>query len=252
MKEKSSGAWVGAVIAAAVVITVVTFGLPERLKTLQEEAEYDVFIESASRLSLEYVRDKYGFEAEILEDESDFNRREYDRNQDWPGLFWTRFKMKAPGTEGKEFFVFTYCEAIDYFGPLTVVEKGRPWVYDDYQHEEIKQAIADEINGEFPGGRIIDIYLGGLIPYYSGDNLEDILPDIRGDIEAVVYGADLSQSDIVDKLCGSKLDVRVTSFDTAENMEKFMEKRINIITLDDGTWCRKLTLTNITSLLRTA
>ncbi len=51
----------------------------------------------------------------------------------------------------------------------------------------------------------------------------------------MVYGANLSESDIIDRLCGSGLNVRMTSFDTAENMEKFLEKRVNIITLDDGT-----------------
>ncbi len=160
MKEKSSGVWIGIVIAAAVTAAVMAFGLRGILKSLREEAEYNAFIESASRLSLEYVRGKYGFEAEILEDKSDFNRKEYDKNQDWPGLFRTRFRMKERDTEGKEFYVCTYCEAIDYFGPFVVLDKGRPWLYDDYQYEEITQAIADEITGEFPEVCIIDIDLG--------------------------------------------------------------------------------------------
>ncbi|MDE6593618.1 MAG: hypothetical protein K2K57_11230 [Oscillospiraceae bacterium] len=221
MKEKSSGTWIGAIITAAVLIAVMAFGLYKRLDTLREEAEYDAFIESASRLSLEYVRDKYGFEAEILEDESDFNRREYDSNQDWPGLFRTRFKMKETGTEGKAFFVYTYCELIDYFGDFIVFDAGRPWLYDDYQHEEIKQAIVDEITGEFPEGRIINIDLGGIIPYYSGDNLEGILPDIWGNIEVAVYGVDISQSGIINSLCRSNLDVRLTSLTRSKIWKNF-------------------------------
>ena len=104
MKQKTSGSWLPAIIGSAVCIAVLAFALCNRLSHLREEAEYNAYLESISRFAKEYVLGKYGFEAEITEDEGFDNRSKWEWNKEFPGYIQARFKMTDPA--GRTFFTY--------------------------------------------------------------------------------------------------------------------------------------------------
>lgn len=227
MKKKHSGSWIGAVFGAAAAAVILTLALLRRLEYLREEAEYEAFIESTLRLSMEYIYGKYGFEPELPEDESDFNRKEYDMNRDWPGIFRTRFKMKEPGSEGREFFVYTSCYLIDYFGAFAYPEAEGLCLYDFYQEEDIKDAISDKIFNAFGVKAYANMDLSGRLPYYSGDNLDEILEELSAQIEAVFPDADVyspAARELLDKLDkNNKISYTFTFFENEDILNEFVD-----------------------------
>lgn len=124
--------------------------------------------------------------------------------------------------DGKEFQVLSSCLAED------------PVSLDDYQYDEIKSALIDEISKEFPGGKFVDGELMQRNPwetlfwsevfhtFYDGTNLDKVLENCSGNIKAAFAGADFSNVQIGEKLQKMNIDFEFTSFDTEEHLEEFL------------------------------
>lgn len=185
MKQKTSNLRLPAIVITAICITIAAFLLCKCHSKWQEDTEYNAYLESISRFAKEYVLGKYGFEAQITEEDID-NRREWDFNKRFPGYMRAKFEMTDPA--GRTFLTYLHSDLLDLFGDGYSLLH----CYDNYQKQEIKQALADEITKVFPGGHTVNIDMYGRLPYYSGDNLDEILPDIDSSIEMVFPPCDMT------------------------------------------------------------
>ncbi len=221
-----------AVLAALAVIITMSrlWELPEKLAV---EKEYKRQYAAASEEAQGYICEKYGFEAEILDDTDteDYNKRllslryHFQRGNDEIFL-----KMEKHG--GREFYVHT------------IKRDGSFLISDNYQYEEIKSALTEEISESLPNGFVMDIALidqeSGAFHfsffdiYYDGGNLDEVLSRCSGRLEMVFPNVQFSRSDIIDRLCQTNIDVKFTSFDTADKMEEFIETVCPVITTEDG------------------
>lgn len=181
-----------------------------------EQALFDV----ASANAVGYVREKYGFEPEILDVSDDDLFELYSRYYDDVRIL----KLKA---DGREFYVLADC-----------LEENS-YCVDDYQYEEIQSAAIDEILKGIPDGEIISIawgghedtpydsarYIGGFNKYYDGGNLDEFLELGSGYVEMIFVNENISESGIPERL--EKMDVSYVfnSFDTAEHMEEYLTKK---------------------------
>lgn len=221
MKQKTSGSWLPAIMGAAVCIAVLAFALCNRLSHLREEAEYNAYLESISRFAKEYVLGKYGFEAEITEDEGFDNRSKWEWNKEFPGYIQARFKMTDPA--GRTFFTYLQGDPLNLFGDF--IYGGRELhCYDYYQEKEIGQAVADRITRAFPGGHTVNIELHGRLPYYSGDNLDEILSGIDSTIEMVFPPCDMSSpaaAELMQWLAENEVHYSFLFLENEEITEKF-------------------------------
>lgn len=213
MKQKSSGSWLPAIMGAAVCIAVVAFALCSRLSHLREEAEYNAYLESISRFAKEYVLGKYGFEAEITE----------SRLDEIPvaGCVQAVFAMKEQGNEGREFQTFIHSDLVADMGPDIPRELQ---CYDNYQEKEIGQAVADRITKAFPGGHTVNIELYGRLPYYSGDNLDEVTDEISAHIDMVFPPCDMSSpaaAELMQWLAENEVHYSFLFLENEEITEKF-------------------------------
>lgn len=211
--------WLVFVLAGLACSLIPLFG------KIHKDQVYKREIAEASLQAVQYVRDKYGIEPELVditEDAALIENREPSVGSVIP--------MKA---NGREFYVKT---AISSYG----VQRA-----DSYQWNEIEAAIASEIEKLIPGGEAVEIYAynklsnAGMLQlknvfseYYDGGNLEELMKDSGGNVEMVfpnVDDIDISLSGLREKLLGWGLKYKLTVFDTAERAKEFAEelRRLN-------------------------
>lgn len=192
---------------------------------IHKDQVYKREIAEASSQAVQYVRDKYGIEPELVditEDTLMVENREPSVGSVIP--------MKA---NGREFYVKT---AISSYG----VQRA-----DSYQWNEIEAAIASEIEKLIHGGEEVEIYAynklsnAGMLQlkyvfseYYDGSNLEELMKESGGNVEMVfpnIDDVDISLSGLCEKLLGWGLKYKLTVFDTAERAKEFTEelRRLN-------------------------
>lgn len=200
---------------AVLLIILVLFCGYKIIMRIKEENEYKAQLATATENAVRYIRNKYGFEPEFIDEtESVFDREEL-------GIMYLNFQYN-----GKEFMVMSDCL------------KDNTVCADTYQYEEVMQAVTDKILSEYPNGKTVSIIVGnnntplfhaygsfvsfrGFETYYDGSNLDEILTDCRGDVEMVFADTVFSDMDIVDWLTERNIDVEFTSFDTEERLKGF-------------------------------
>ena len=200
--------------AVLLLVLVLFFGY-KIIMRVKEKNEYKAQLATATENAVRYVRGKYGFEPEFIEEmEESFDREEL-------GIMYLNFQYN-----GKKFMVMSDC-----LNDNTVYA-------DTYQYEEVVQAVTDKILSEYPNGKLVSIIVGnnntplfqaygsfvsfrGFETYYDGSNLDEILTDCQGNVKMVFADTVFSDMGIADWLTERNIDVEFTSFDTEERLEKF-------------------------------
>ncbi|MDO5558941.1 MAG: hypothetical protein Q4F95_05025 [Oscillospiraceae bacterium] len=183
------------------------FRLIDHLKIEKErKAQYA----QASSNAIQYVRDKYGFEPEKIESEEEFLDSPYIHNaRDLTLKMWA---------EGREFDV-----SADN-------QKDNPVGMDNYQLDEIKNAIIRKITESYPAGEVIDLWASDsnleynlFTKLFNGDNIEEVLEDGYGYFEMVFVDTEFTDNEITKALKKWNLNTRFTSFDTKERLDEFVK-----------------------------
>ncbi len=229
--KKSSGGSSSVIIVlfAAIAVLILSFALTKRLTYLREEAQYKAFSESVSRYALEYVYRKYGIEAEIVS-ESEYNRRRYDHGVEFPGYIYADYTMKDRQADGgeREFTVYVYANSMSY----DWFEKGENlFCTDNYQLPDIEEAVSEKIMSAFGESVFLRVSLYGRLPLdvlYNGNNLDYILKNITGTIEACLSdNADSGSPAVTELLSSLKGDgglyYMFTFWNSPEILEEFAD-----------------------------
>lgn len=176
---------------------------------------------SAENSAVLFIKDKYGIEAE----------GDYKRTFSYHGGGkWTTVKMTA---DGKDFTVERYTG-----------KDGNTVFADDYQLDEIKQAIFNEVSRVYPDGvrRNIVVFSNDFLNnrvierYFDGTNLDEVLDSQGGSIIIDYADTEFDLEDpLFEKLGEWNIKPYFTSFDTTEHLEDFIEtERLGIVDLGDN------------------
>ena len=202
---------------AVLLVILVLFCGYKIMLTIKEKNEYKAQLAMATENAVRYIRGKYGFEPEFI-DETEFS---FDREE--LGIMYLNFQYN-----GKKFRVVSDCL------------KDNTVCIDNYQYEEVKQALTDKILSECPNGKAVNVdvacssplfqafdyfqtsvYFYGFETYYDGSNLDEILTDCTGKVEMIFADTDFSDMGIADWLAERNIDFEFTSFDTEERLKGF-------------------------------
>lgn len=190
--------------------------------TIKKEYEYRTRYKFVTENAAKYIKDKYGFDAEIVSI-PEKNSSLWDNAG---GCI--EIKMQH---EGDEFWVTAF-----------IFETA---CLDNYQEDEITAAIEEYLHEKLPDGKITDISLTShlrplaycISDYYDGTNLEQILDNNNADFEMVFADREFSEADIA----GLPFDdVDLIAFDTAEHRDEFVS-RIPVFRLDKNKDYQKYT-----------
>lgn len=214
------------ILSLVFLIACLAICLTSLFSKIHKKEVYKKELAEASSQAVEYIRDKYGFEPELVDMAEDDTFKRDNMNPSVESII----PMKA---NGREFYVKT---SVSSYG----VQRA-----DSYQWNEIESAIASEIEKIVPGGEAVEIYAynrlssAGMFQlkyvfseYYDGSNLEELMKDSRGNVEMVfpnVDDVDISLSSLCEKLRGWGLKYKLTVFDTSERAREFAEnlRRLN-------------------------
>ncbi len=150
---------------------------------IKDELDYRKIYEQTTENALNYIRNKYDFEAEIVI-APDKNSREWTDESHYVLL-----KMKYGG---KEFAV----QVNKY--------KDNTKYVDSYQADEIKAAAKEYLSELFPDGTIVEFeysdtnsyFFDTADDYFDGENIAEILKNSNGYIEMVFADRTFSEEDI--------------------------------------------------------
>lgn len=152
----------------------------------EERAQRKKNEKQAAEQAVQFMYEKYGFTPEVLSSDSDRK----SGGLGWHYLPSYMIKMKY---KKRKFMVFIDGEE----------------VRDNYQHEEIRQALQTEINDRIPG--VIELKLDGYqffnrwasdytdcfcSEYFDGTNLFEVLNDCRGRFEAYYVQGDFTDESL--------------------------------------------------------
>jgi len=174
--------------------------------SIKEGVEYKRVYKQVTTNVTEYLRNKYGFEAEPV---------------DLPGKnsgFWSedrRYRMMTMQYNDSVFKVYSDDADNSY--------------WDNYQSEEITAAIETYITKKMPEGKIVKMkyydeqcrYYCFEDVYYDGKNIEQVLSGCKVVLEMVFVGKEFSKEDIS---WLSEGEIKFTSFDTVEHRDEFLQK----------------------------
>lgn len=208
------------ILGWALTLGGLAISLTQFFNKVHSKQVYKDELAEASSQAVEYVRGKYGIEAELVDIEED---SWYARNNREPSEE-SVIPLKA---NGKEFYVKSQAN-----------ENGVVKA-DSYQWNEIEAAIAAEIGKIVPGGEAVEIYAYNMFPedggiflkncfseYYDGGNLEELLKNSGGYVEMAFPKSeiDIEKSGLREKLRGWGMTYKLTVFDDAERAKEFSEK----------------------------
>ncbi len=199
------------------IIIVLIINLTAFSIKLYEKYEKKKNIENAVQTAQNYLMDKYGFEADFIE----VIGEKYDI--DYAEDIGIQLKMNY---NGRDFYV------ADVSGKCC----------DDYQSEDISQALESYLCDNLPVGKIIETklsydtdtfyhYMAGKEDLFDGTNIEELLEKNRGRIAILFYDTSFSDNDFVEKLSGYDLNLYFASFDTKEHLEDFLNLNSNNLPL---------------------
>lgn len=162
---------------------------------------------NAENSAVLFIKDKYGIEAEA----------DYDRTSSSDGYKWTIVKMTA---YGKDFTVEQYTD-----------NDGNIKHADDYQLDEIKQAVFDEVSSVYPNGIRRDVRIYGsefffhevIEKYFDGTNLDEVMDRSRGSVTVDFADTEFDlDNPLFKKLDEWSISPYFTSFDTAAHRDEFV------------------------------
>lgn len=207
-KKKLSGVAIVQIVCLSLMALCGGYRIIDRIVT---EKEHGAQLEQATANAVQYVRKKYGFEAEVLGADKTYSWSYGDE------IGKMTIKMKHGD---REFYVYT----------SRLAESTEGW--DDYQWEEISAAAVNYVNESLPGGKLVELRLGSgdtsfvylMDTYFDGENIEEIFKECNGSIEMIYADTDFSETDIPKRLYDYNIIPEFTSFDTKEHMEEFLQK----------------------------
>lgn len=164
---------------------------------------------NAENSAVLFIKEKYGIEAEA----------DYRRTFSSDGRSWTTVDMTA---DGRKFIV----------EQLTGTD-GNTKLADNYQLDEIKQAVFDEVSRVYSNGTRRDVgiyntdYLGDPVieRYFDGTNLDELLEDelYHGGVTVDFVDTEFDLDNPLFKKLGEwGIRPYFTSFDTAEHRDEFV------------------------------
>ncbi|MDE6728401.1 MAG: hypothetical protein K2J80_10760, partial [Oscillospiraceae bacterium] len=152
-----------------------------------------------------FIKDKYGIDAEA----------DYKKTFSSHGESWTTVDMTA---DGKDFCVERYTDNDD-----------QTKFADNYQLDEIKQAVFDEVSRVYPDGtrRDVRIYSSDFIGdqvverYFDGTNLDEVMSCQHGSIAVDFAETEFDLEDpLFKKLDAWSIRPYFTSFDTTDHRDE--------------------------------
>ncbi len=203
---------------AAVIIAAVIYGGVK----LAEKIRETWICNNAARSAEAYFCEKYGYESAAAE-VSPYN--------------------PSSAAKGEHYVIVLNITAGDESSMVIAYSnEGSIHFTDTFQYEQIIEAVSDEISESIPGARAVSMdifafesmtggYWGGYFEeYYNGENLDKVLEGGFGHMEIVLADSGTDASEVKESLAvlSEKWDfevrkLKVTYFDTEENMEKFIE-----------------------------
>lgn len=216
--ELSKGEKALKVIGIILLVLIAAWGIYRIVNHIISENTRKAQIAMAQSNAVQYIRGKYGFDAEIVDDSDDMLVKRYNFLYDSVYNEHMAVKMKA---NGKEFYVVV--------NRMKESTEG----FDGYQGDEVAAAVKDRIAQALPGGTIIDMRIDechdGLLfssmygPYFDGGNLDEIISNTRGSIEIAFADVDVANSGLPELLTSMNFSpYKLTSFDTAERVAEFV------------------------------
>lgn len=183
---------------------------------IKEDNEQKVRLDTASANAVGYIREKYGFEPELLDASDDYLFELYNKYHDDVRIL----KMKA---DGREFYVLADC-----------LEENS-YCADDYQRDEIETAAKNEILKMLPEGGDKNVRwtgTGDIEPsslrlhcffntYFDGGNIDEFMEKGVGEVNMTLLNMNISESDIPDKLEKINVGYFFISFDKSEVLEAY-------------------------------
>lgn len=183
-----------------------------REKTKREQAAQ---VAIANENAVRYVREKYGFEPEIVEN----TKYDFITSEIYGSMC---VKLRAEGRE---------------FGVVADTTKENSECLDDFQLDEINAAFLERLNEIQSGGEPVKIYFGSdkdrtIDTSYASmfrkkldvENLDELLKNRRIELEMTFADVDFSKSELPEKLKEYGVArYRLTSFDTEEHLDEFMK-----------------------------
>ncbi len=206
-------------VRVIVGIVLLALGLSCSLYSLigrvRADNEKEALTARARENAAAYVSEKYGFDAELIEDDD-----KYHANYN---AYFEEDKIVAMQNGDKKFYVLAKtAENPDFSG-----------FADSYQDEEIKAAFFDKVSEFQAGGKVIEAYWGCpndarfLIMRsmyhnrFDGNDLDEALEDCKGKLEMVFANAELSDSPLAEWLTSHDIECKLTSFDSEQRAEEF-------------------------------
>lgn len=176
---------------------------------------------NAENSAVLFIKDKYGIDAEA----------DYEKTFSSDVRKWTTVKMTA---DGKDFYV-EQCTNNDNHTTIFA---------DDYQLDEIKQAVFDEVSSVYPNGIRRDVRIYGrklffhevIEKYFDGTNLDEVMECQHGYITIDFADTKFDLEDpLFEKLGEWSIRPYFTSFDTAAHRDEFVasDKLGNYFGYDD-------------------
>ena len=159
-------------------------------------------------------------------------REKYDIDADVAGLSYDRYARNM---------TTVYMKYIDKeFQVHICSDDGAICMADNYQYDEITEAVLDKISKELPGGYNYECILRGhsihgYAPevssyfgkdkYFNGTNLDDILYGCEGRITMLYVDTEFEDCDLFDWLrIGKDIDTKFVSFDSQNILDEFVER----------------------------
>lgn len=227
MNTKTVHNTISKTVTAAAAIAVLIYGGVKLAEKINELRVYD----NTARSAEAYFCEKYGYEtaeAELVTDHYNIiHRNEYQV-----------FLDITAGDESSRVIAFS--------------NEGGMYFADKFQNEQIIEAVSDEISESISGARAVsmsifafqsiqtgDYWEGYFEEYYNGNNLENMLEGSFGYIEIVLADSDIDAPEVKESLdrltekWGFEVrKLKITYFDTEENMEKFIEQADSLGRMD--------------------
>ena len=154
----------------------------------------------------EYISDKYGFSVDT----------EYQYEQDDHIALYS-------GYEDRDFLIYKDTATGEW--------------YDSYQYRDVKNALEEQLNSEFPDCTIKDFFMYGNVAsfcltldkdsIFDGDNLDEIMENASAHV--AIYGTDTDflSSPLLSQLEKWNVNGTFISFDSTEHMEEYLKMLSN-------------------------
>lgn len=208
-----------AAIAAVIMLFLVFYQIfPDIHLNIAEKPENKMLSENYKRASAdaaEYIRDKYGFDAEVTEIQYEDALQYYD-DPDTAAYISVNVLLKYGDR---------------YFCASRGIRNNQVYWRDNYQADEIIKAAEKYIAELYPDGIIIGLKMGSISEdrmnyydlfddHYNGGNIGQIISSCNGSLDIIFADRTFSEKDIENFPDG--FEVELISFDTEEHRNEFL------------------------------